>query len=372
MDAAARALELAREAGFDLAGLAPLLPPRDAEHFRDWLARGHHAGLAYLERDADRILDPHRDAPQGRTLLVVGLAHSRPALELPGGARVARYAAGRDYHNVLQKRLRKLRRALQNEGLIPRADPARAGVDAVPLLERSHAAEAGLGFASKAANLLHPSFGPWFFLGELVLDTELAPAAPPTPPAGSCGTCTACIDACPTSAIIAPGRVDAGRCISYQTIENRGPIPHELRRAVGPWAFGCDICSEVCPWGSKAPDLSARLGTQPQFEQGVERWIRWRDDAELAAALSGSPLQRAGREGLARNAAIVLGYAPTAAGESVLLEALSFDASAIVREAAAWALAVGYARGDAVERARQVEPDPQARSGMERTLAEGR
>lgn len=372
MDAAARALELAREAGFDLAGLAPLRPPRDAEHFRDWLARGHHAGLAYLERDADRILDPRRDAPQGRTLLVVGLAHSRPALELPGGARVARYAAGRDYHNVLQKRLRKLRRALQNEGLIPRADPARAGVDAVPLLERSHAAEAGLGFASKAANLLHPTFGPWFFLGELVLDTELAPAVAPTPPAGSCGTCTACIDACPTQAILAPGRVDAGRCISYQTIEQRGPIPHELRRAVGPWAFGCDICSEVCPWGSKAPDLSARWGTAPQFEQGVERWIRWRDDAELAAALSGSPLQRAGREGLARNASIVLGNLPTAAGESVLLEALSFDASAIVREAAAWALATGYARGDAVERARQVEPDPQARSGMERTLAESR
>lgn len=372
MDAAARALELAREAGFDLAGLAPLRPPRDAEHFRAWLARGHHADLAYLARDAARILDPRLDAPHGRTLLVVGLAHARPALELPGGARVARYAAGRDYHNVLQKGLRKLRRALQREGLIPREDPARAGVDAVPLLERSHAAEAGLGFASKAANLLHPHFGPWFFLGELVLDTELAPAAPPSPPAGSCGTCTACLDACPTQAIVAPGRVDAGRCISYQTIENRGPIPHELRRAVGAWAFGCDVCSEVCPWGSKAPDLGARFGLQPAFERGVERWIGWRDEAEVASALAGSPLQRAGREGLARNAAIVLGNAPTSEGEQVLLEALSFDASALVREAAAWALAAGYSRSDAVERALRAETDPLARSGMGRTLSEGR
>jgi len=372
MDAAARALELAREVGFDLAGLAPLRPPRDAQHFADWLARGHHGGLAYLERDAARILDPRLDAPRGRTLLVVGLAHSRPAVALASGARVARYAAGRDYHNVLQKRLRKLRRALQRESLIPCDDPARVGVDAVPLLERSHAAEAGLGFASKAANLLHPSLGPWFFLGELVLDAELAPTQPPSPPPGSCGSCTACIDACPTQAIVGPGRVDAGRCISYQTIEQRGPIPHELRSAVGTWAFGCDICSEVCPWGAKAPDLGARFGLQPAFEQGIERWIRWRDDAELAAALAGSPLQRAGRDGLARNAAIVLGNAPTDEGESVLLEALSFDASALVREAAAWALATGYARRDAVARARAAEADALARAGMERTLAEGR
>jgi epoxyqueuosine reductase len=370
MNAAQRALELARECGFDLAGIAPLHPPRDAAHFRDWLARGHHAGLDYLARDAERILDPRLDAPRGRSLLVVGLAHARPAPSLPGGARVARYALGRDYHNVLQKGLRKLRRRLQGEGLIPRDDPARAAVDAAPLLERSHAAEAGIGFASKAANLLHPSFGPWFFLGELVLDTELEPTT--TLPSGSCGTCTACLDACPTGAILAPGRVDAGKCISYQTIENRSAIPHELRRTVGNWAFGCDICSEVCPWGAKAPDLGARFGLHAGVEGGVERWIGWRDDAQVAVELSGSALQRAGREGLARNGAIVLGNAPTAEGEAVLLHALSFDPSAIVREAAAWALAAGYARTEDVERALRSETDPQARDGMLRTLAERR
>lgn len=370
MERSARVLELAAEAGFDLAGFAPLRPPREAERFRTWLARGHHAGLEWLERDAERILEPRRDAPNGKTLLVLGFGHSRPAVELPGGARVARYAAGRDYHNLILKRLRKLRRALQAEGLIPREDAARAAVDAVPLLERSHAAEAGLGFLSKAANLLHPRFGPWFFLAELVLDTEFAPT--PEPPTGSCGTCRACLDACPTGAILEPGLVDAGRCLSFHTIESAAPVPHELRPALGTWAFGCDVCSEVCPWGAKAPDLAERFGLHRELEQGgVERWIGIADEAELAERFEGSGLQRPGRDGLARNAALVLGNRPTDAGEPVLLQALSSDASALVREAAAWALAVGYARWERVEAALALEPDPVARSGMQRTL-EGR
>lgn len=370
MQRSARVLELAAEAGFDLAGLAPLRPPRDAAKFREWLARGHHSGLAWLERDAERICDPRLDAPAGKTLLVVGLGHSRAPVELAGGARIARYAAGRDYHNLVQKRLRKLRRALQLEGLIPREDAARAAVDAAPLLERSHAAEAGLGFLSKAANLLHPRFGPWFFLGELVLDTEFSPT--PEVPAGSCGTCRACLDACPTGAILEPGRVDAGLCLSFHTIESHAPVPHELRPALGPWAFGCDVCSEVCPWGTKAPDLAARFGLHRELELGgVERWIGLADDAELATRFEGSGLQRPGRDGLARNAALVLGNRPTAAGEPVLLHALRCDPSALVREAAAWALAVGYARWDRVEAARSAETDPLARAGIERTL-EGR
>ena len=367
MEPSAKVLELASAAGFDLAGFAPLRPPRDAARFEEWLARRHHAGLSWLERDAARILDPRRDAPAGKSLLVVGLGHSRGALELAGGARVARYAAGRDYHNVVQKRLRKLRRALQREGLIPRDDAARAAVDAAPLLERSHAAEAGVGFLSKAANLLHPRFGPWFFLGELVLDTEFAPS--PEPSLGSCGTCRACLDACPTGAILEPGRVDAGLCLSFHTIESAAPLPHELRPKLGPWAFGCDVCSEVCPWGNKAPDLAERFGLHRELEQGgVERWIGLADDAELAVRFEGSGLQRPGRDGLARNAALVLGNRPTDAGEPVLLHALSFDRSAVVREAAAWALAVGYARWDRVEAARAVERDPVARVGLARTL----
>ena len=178
------ALEVARRVGFDLAGLAPLRPPRDAGRFEQWLSAGHHADMDWLERNRDRITDP-RALLGGRsgTMLVVGLAHARAAVELPGGGRVARYAAGRDYHNVLGRLLRKLRRGLIEAGLLAESDRTRSVVDAGPVLERSHAAEAGLGFPSKAANLLHPRFGPWFFLGEILIPTELEPTG--APPAGS-------------------------------------------------------------------------------------------------------------------------------------------------------------------------------------------
>jgi epoxyqueuosine reductase len=361
-------LELALELGFDLAGIAPLGPPRGAARFREWLHAGHHADMTWLEEHQDRILDPRLSLPEGRSLLVVGLGHSRAACELEGGGRVARYAAGRDYHNVVGRKLRRLAGTLRARGLLGEWKKV---VDAGPLLERSHAAEAGLGFESKAANLLAPGFGPWFFLGELLLDVELEPT--PAEPIGSCGTCTACLDACPTSAILAPGIVDARRCLSYQTIENRGPIPHELRPALGPWVFGCDVCSEVCPWGREAPDLAARFGLHPEVERGrLTDWIT-RPAAELEARLVGSPLQRTGRDGLARNAALVLGNVPSEAGRSALLQALTDD-SPLVRESAFGSLARAHG-GDAgirerLERAWSAEPEEKARAGMARSRAE--
>jgi epoxyqueuosine reductase len=289
---------MAREVGFDLAGIAPCAPPPDAARFEEWLARGHHAGLDYLVADRERILDPRRLLPEGRSILVVGLAHSRPAVDLaqrglPGGGRVARYAAGRDYHNRMLKLLRKLARRLKEAGL---ADRRRPVADAGPVLERSHAARAGLGFLSKAANLLHPRFGPWFFLGELLLDAELAPTS--AAPTGSCGTCRACIDACPTGAgaILEPGRVDAGLCISYHTIESRELAPRPVRERMGPWAFGCDVCSEVCPWGKAAPDLSGRWGDSPSLvEGGLLRWLAERDPRPPWA--DATPLRRPGTGG---------------------------------------------------------------------------
>ncbi len=369
MDRTRLALDLAREVGFDLAGIAPLAPPRAGERFERWLAEGHHGGMAWLERQRARILDPARILPGARSLLVVGLAHARPPFELGDGTRVARYAAGRDYHNVLGKLLRKLARRLEAEGF---AGPWRGIVDAGPLLERSHAAQAGLGFESKAANLLHPAFGPWFFLGELLLGEELEPT--PEPPVGSCGTCTACLDACPTGAILEPGVVHAPDCISYLTIEHRGPIEERLRPSLGPWAFGCDVCSEVCPWGSRAPDLGARFGVHPALEQGsAVTWLR--RPAAPGRDLLGSPLQRPGRAGLARNAAIVLGNRPDEAGRGVLLEALEFDPEPLVREAAAWALAHGHGQDAGVvprlEAAAAREPDPWAAGALRRHL-EGR
>lgn len=376
MDHASTALELAAELGFDQAGITALRPPRAAERFRAWLAAGRHGSMRYLERQAPAILDPRRLREGARTLLVVGLGHSRSAVELPGGARVARYAAGRDYHNVVGRLLRKLARRLEQEGL---SAPFRAIVDAGPLLERSHAAEAGLGHESKAANLLSPRFGPWLFLGELLLGETLEPTD--VSPALSCGTCTACLDACPTGAILEPGVVDARLCLSYLTIEHRGPIPRELRPALGPWVFGCDVCSEVCPWGAKAPDLAARFGGTHPALAGVGEgaaspllaWLRL-DDAAFASELNGSPLQRPRREGLARNAAIVLGNHPVDGGSAALRRALELDPSPLVREAAAWGLRRGYGvEGgvrDALEAAIAREPEERTRGELRRTLEE--
>lgn len=186
-------LEICADLGFDLAGIAPCAPPPRSAAFDAWLAQGRHGEMHYLAEDRDRIVEPRRLLPEGRSIVALGLAHSRAALELSGSGRVARYAAGRDYHNVLGHKLRKLAKRLARDGLGGRN---RRIVDAGPLLERSHAAVAGIGFESKAANLLHPRFGPWFFLAEVVLEHDLDPTTAPV--AGSCGTCTACIDACPT------------------------------------------------------------------------------------------------------------------------------------------------------------------------------
>jgi epoxyqueuosine reductase len=321
--------------------------------------------MGWLERNRERILDPGRILPGARSLLVVGLGHARAAVRTSDGGRIARYAAGRDYHNVIRRRLRKLARALGGRGL---SGGSRAIVDAGPLLERSHAAEAGLGFASKAANLLHPRFGPWFFLGELLLEAEVEPT--PFPPAGSCGTCTACLDACPTGAIREPGVVDSNLCLSYHTIENRGSVPHALRALLGDWVFGCDVCSEVCPWGERAPDSSERFGTHAAVEgSDLADWLRTPPE-RFGEIFRGSALQRARRDGLARNAALVLGARPSERGRDALLAALE-DRSPRVREAAFWALARGH-RDDALvraalDRARGREPDPLARADMETT-----
>lgn len=390
-------LEMARAAGFDLAGLAPLGPPPAADRFEAWLEAGHHGDMAYLVRQRERILDPRLVLGGEGTLLVLGLGHSRDDFALPDGARVARYAAGRDYHNLLGKRLRKLARQLEREGLAGRT---RSVVDAGPLLERSHAAHAGLGFESKAANLLHPDFGPWFFLGEILLDVELTPTGPAAesgagqaraPSLGSCGTCRACLQVCPTGALLEPGVLDARLCISYQTIENRGVIPHALRPKLGDWAFGCDLCSEVCPFGHDAPDLAERFGVHPalcepgqsesaqsgptqsetSYGAGLVSWLET-PAKRFSERFRGSALQRPRRDGLARNAALVLGNRPAERGLQALLEALGSDPSALVREAAGWALAHGH-RADAVarralDRGLATDPAPEVREGLRRSL----
>lgn len=365
-------LEAAHEAGFDLAGLAPFHAPPDLERYRAWIEAGHHASMGWLAEVQPLLEDPRRFAPEGRTLLAVGVGHARAGVELEGGGRIARYAAGRDYHNWLRKRLRKLARTLVERGLV---GGARSLVDDGPLMERSHAEEAGLGFASKAANLLHPRFGPWFFLGELVLDIELSPTAPPLP-AGSCGTCTACLDACPTDALIAPGQLDARRCISWATIEAREALPRELRAGLADWAFGCDVCSEVCPWGDGVPTQEERFPTSAAVEGStLLSWLTLDPEpGAFEARFEGSPLRRPGRAGLATNAALVLGNRPQDGALPALRVVLEEDVSPRVREAAAWSLAHGYGADagarTAVERAAARDRDPEAARGMRASLDE--
>ena len=368
-------MELAREAGFELAGLTPLAPPPDAGRFQAWLEDGCQADMAWLERQAEHIVAPHFQLEPGSWMLVLGLPHARPPGEQPGGGRVARYALGRDYHNVFGKRLRKLARELSNRNLIRRS---RKVVDAGPLLERSHARAAGIGFSSKAGNLLHRRFGPWLFLGELAFEStakiaEPDPEAPRGPDAlGSCGTCRACLDACPTQAITEPGRIDARLCLSYQTIENRGAIPHPLRAALDDWVFGCDVCSEVCPFGSRAPDASATFGEHPALDGArLADWFGIGSQPEFEQRFEGSPLRRPRRSGLLRNAAMVLGNRPSDLGRQALEGALE-DTEPLVRAAAVWGILVGHGEEagvrDAAERAAHRETDAGALTDMRESL----
>lgn len=362
-------LDLAREAGFDLAALTPLGPPEDGERLRQWVAKGHQGSMEWIDRQLERILDPRTWNASPATLLIVGLGHAREAVELEGGGRVARYAAGRDYHNLMSRRLRKLGRNLVARGL---AKTARTVVDAGALFERSHAATAGLGVRSKAANLLHPVHGPWFFLGELILEADLEPRTPKLKPV-SCGTCTACLDVCPTDAFTSPGELDARRCLSYHTIESPALAPHDQRDGLGAWVFGCDLCSEVCPWGHKAPDASATFGTHPAVERGsLLAWLRT-PEAEFKERFQGSPIQRPKRAGLARNAALALADEPTEQGRDGLVEALQ-DASPGVRAAAGWSLVRAFGDGPALERvkrAHDTEADPSTRQDLAESLERG-
>src|SRR5262245_12840104 len=289
--------------------------------------------MLYLERFRERIVDPTQVDRRARSILSLGVNHARRPGGFRGGGSVARYALGRDYHAVIEGMSKRLARRLEAEGVA--AVPRRI-VDAGPALERSLAERAGLGFASKSANLLHAKLGPWFFLAELFLDVEVEGDPPKAP--GSCGTCTRCIDQCPTRAILEPGRVDPRRCISYLTIELHGAIPEELKPLLGEWVFGCDVCSEVCPFGDGAPDASARFGTHPALDLRLEDLLDL-DDAAFAATFAGSPLRRAKRSGLARNAAIVLGNLKRTSAAPRLREVAREDPSPVVRDAAAWALA---------------------------------
>jgi epoxyqueuosine reductase len=333
---AARAKELALEAGFDVVGIARADRPPDLSFFAEWVARGYAGEMAYLTGQVAKRSDLRTAFPWARSVVCVGLQYDTPhpySTAAPSDRGwISRYAWGDDYHDVAKARLDRLAHRLREE-----AGPfqARAYVDTGPVAEKAWAAAAGLGAWGKNGCLLHPEHGSWLFLGELVTDLDL-PADAPRP--DLCGTCTACLDACPTGALVAPYVLDATRCISYLTIEVEGGIPEDRRQGLGRHVFGCDICQDVCPWnrrrrhrgdaafepreGAFAPELGALAGL---------------DDEGFRARFRRSPVKRAKRRGLLRNVAVALGNAGDASRRP-LLERMAGDADPVVADHAAWAL----------------------------------
>jgi epoxyqueuosine reductase len=321
--------------GFDRAGIAAATPADSFNRLRDWLDRGFAGEMSYLHHHGEARHHPASILPEVRSVVMVAMNYKPGVNGQASGirGRIARYAQGADYHDVLRRRLNELLAWLQGE--VPGCK-GRGIVDTAPLLERDFARRAGLGWFGKNTMLLDKQLGSYFFLGALLLDLELQPDPPHD--TSHCGTCTACLDACPTQAFVEPGLLDSRRCISYLTIELRGSIPVELREPLGDWVFGCDVCQEVCPWNRKAP-----LATEPAFQpradlEGVdliellglsEEEFRWR--------FRGTALTRAKRRGLLRNAAIALGNQGDPAALPALRRALA-DPEPMVREAAQWAI----------------------------------
>ncbi len=321
--------------GFELVGIAAAVRADGFESLRDWLTRGFAGAMGYMERQGEARRHPASILPEVQSVVMVGMNY-KPAEERVSSAqgKVARYARGADYHDVLRERLNVLLAWLQAERCGCRG---RGVVDTAPLLERDFARRAGLGWFGKNTMLLNKRLGSYFFLGALLTDLVLQADGPHE--TSHCGTCTACLDACPTAAFPAPGVLDARRCISYLTIELRDNVPEELREGAGDWIFGCDICQEVCPWNRKAPPgIEPLLQARPELEalDPVELLSLSEDD--FRQRFRGTALMRTRRRGLLRNAALVLGNTGDVAALPSLRRALQ-DVEPLVREAAVWAIA---------------------------------
>jgi epoxyqueuosine reductase len=332
----------ARELGFDAVGFARADVPLDEEHarYRAFLAEGMHGTMRYLEDHADvrRRVDTADILPEAKTVICVARRYGRDAAseadDPPAAKRVARYARGHDYHNVVRRKLRRLAAFLRTLGA-----NARPMCDDVPVLERAWASRAGLGFIGKNGLLIVPGEGSFVLLGEVVTTLDLPPD---TPMAERCGTCTRCLDACPTKAFVRPFVLDPRRCVAYLTIELRGPVPEELRPGVGEHLFGCDDCQSVCPFnGGSRPRAAKSTETfepLPLWGDLTEAGVLELDDARWQELTVGSPVKRAALSGMARNAAIVLGNRGDGADRPVLERAAAGHPSEVVREAAQWAL----------------------------------
>ena len=358
----------ALEAGFELAGIAPVRDFPELDHFQEWIAAGHAGEMKYMEArdEAGRLkrASLRSAVPWARSVIVCAInyntaqPYSTEPSE-PGRGWISRYAWSReDYHDAVMRRLRVLEAGLQRVVATSAVGSARAGqsavptqflartggtpavqtrcyVDTGPLVERIYAKYAGVGWIGKNTCILNQKQGSWLFLGVILTSLDLAPDLPAP---DRCGSCTRCIDACPTDALVAPYQLDSNRCISYLTIEKRGEIPEALREGIGRHLFGCDICQDVCPWNRKAPVTRA-----PEFQPREElinpalEWLAQMSEEEFRETFRGSPVRRAKHRGIRRNAAIAMGNSRDNKFEPVLKK-LAADEDEVVASSAQWAL----------------------------------
>lgn len=338
--------------GFDAVGIAPAALTATAKSRLDaFLAAGFQGEMDWLARNADKRADPRALWPEARSVVMLGINYGPETS--PGAAAISCYALGADYHDVLKKRLKVLAGFLAASY----GGDVKVFVDTAPVLEKALAQQAGLGWQGKHTNLVSRAYGSWLFLGA-ILTTLSLPADPPTP--GHCGACRACLDACPTRAFVAPYRLDARRCISYLTIEHKGAIPRPLRTAIGTRIYGCDACLAACPWNKFArPHRTADFAARPAIAALTPAAAVRLDDAAFRALFRGSPIKRIGRDRFVRNALIALGNAGDPATLPAVEAALA-DPSALVRDAAIWALGRLSPQRWAAAKARLAADEPDA------------
>ncbi len=339
MNLSDRIREFALGAGFDLVGIAPAGPARHAGAFGRWLESGYAGDMAWMSRD------PARGAPDAKSAVVVGLSYftEDPPPELwndPLRGRIARYAWGPDYHDVMRPMLKEIAEFIVREA--GATVHCRTYVDTGPVLERDMAERAGIGFVGKNTNLISREFGSYLFLGEILVDRELTPPISnlKSEISNPCASCRRCLEGCPAAALAEPYVLDARRCVSYLTIEHRGTINEAFRPLLGHWVFGCDDCQQVCPYVVRFSKPGRRRFLQfdaarcaPPLADLVAL-----DEASFRDRFADTPVLRARRAGLVRNAAIALGNSGTPAAMPAL-ERAEADGDPLVREHARWAIA---------------------------------
>ena len=354
-----RLVDFARKLGFDSCRVAPCAPPAHAGQFDDWLSAGAHGEMGYMARGAEKRRDPQKILPGAKSVVVLALnyfqgameaarpraAEARPARGRAGSnGRIARYARGDDYHDVIAEKLDKIDIFLREFG-----GQQKCYVDTGPILERDHAAQAGIGWHGKSTMLIDEKLGTWFFLAEILTTLEL-PADEPA--RDRCGTCERCITACPTGAITAPHKLDARRCISYLTIELKSSIPLELRPLIGDRIFGCDDCLDACPWNrfAQVSHESAFAARRSTTAFSLRDYLAL-NETEFRNLFRSSPIKRIKRRGFLRNVCVALGNVGTREDLPALREA-ALDSEPLIVEHAAWAIEQILERANSEKRIR--------------------